>query len=570
MPYAILNTKKIKTQSEINGASHHNCRTRETLNADPEKKNEIIVDGGPDLFLTITNRIRTFGIHPRKNSVLAQELNLSVSPDYFRPTEIQKAGFYDEQKMRAWRDITVEWLYESFQQNIVECILHLDESTPHIHSIVIPMTKDNRLSAYEIFSKITLQKMQSTYAAVLEPLGIDRGITGTKATHLKIKEFYSSIVASYQMEKSLPLIEAPAPMLSEDQCLEYAQNYNRVFQKKMKPVFDMASFAGYAVKKREEYQKRCVQLSREVESLKERLALAPSPLTMSFVLERFGLEKISGKKDQWVGRGCRISLLQDGRQNSFIDTQNNISGAGVLSLVMCINKCSLKEALVWVKTETNLQDTVNLLRIEAEKIANQLTAGQRSFFELPDLHDNHTDLLHKYLLSLRISANLTESLLAEKMVYASQTPEGDPISVFVCKNAYGPTGAEIEGLTKKISGMYKYSDRQTGAFSIGNEKKQHLVICQNAIEAISYHELHLDLQRFVISTAGLTVYPPFLDKSQENEWKVTVAYGNNENGETFTREIQKRFPEIKIETPTLETWNDDLQETVDRLEKLTP
>jgi hypothetical protein len=50
--------------------------------------------------------------------------------------------------------------------NIVSAVVHMDEKTPHLHLVFVPLTKDGRLSAKEIIgNRQTLSKWQDEYYA---------------------------------------------------------------------------------------------------------------------------------------------------------------------------------------------------------------------------------------------------------------------------------------------------------------------------------------------------------------------------------------------------------------------
>jgi hypothetical protein len=189
MYFAILRTKKLKTADNIRTASNHNSRKSETLNADPTVENVVLIDGGPNVYVSVKNLIAESGAAVRKNSVLAQEVFLSVSPEFFWKADLER----DCDQVELWRKPSFAWLSETFGENIVDCRLHLDEMNPHIHAIVVPLTEDGRLSARDVFSKQSLIDMQNSYAAKLEPLGIVRGIPGSKAKHGKVKQFYQHV-----------------------------------------------------------------------------------------------------------------------------------------------------------------------------------------------------------------------------------------------------------------------------------------------------------------------------------------------------------------------------------------
>ncbi|MCA1793673.1 MAG: plasmid recombination protein, partial [Desulfobacteraceae bacterium] len=192
---AILRTAKLKSAAGVRGCAQHNSRSRFTPNADRTKQNKILVDGGPDAYETVMNHITASGVtrKVRANAVLAQEVFLSASPEYFRPDQPEAAGTWDEERMEKWRDASVSFLKKKYGDHLVDCRLHLDESTPHIHGIVVPITqgpKGPKLSAKECFGKEQLTQLQDEYPRALAHLDIERGIKGSRATHTKIQKYY--------------------------------------------------------------------------------------------------------------------------------------------------------------------------------------------------------------------------------------------------------------------------------------------------------------------------------------------------------------------------------------------
>ena len=50
-----------------------------------------------------------------------------------------------------WQRANIKFLEDEYgKENIVKLELHRDEKTPHFHAIVVPLTKDGRLSAKEV------------------------------------------------------------------------------------------------------------------------------------------------------------------------------------------------------------------------------------------------------------------------------------------------------------------------------------------------------------------------------------------------------------------------------------
>lgn len=99
--------------------------------------------------------------------------------------EEMKAIFKNSEKANAWVKSNYDFVCKEFgKENIVRFTLHLDEKTPHIHAVVVPLTDDGRLSAKERFgNRNDLSDRQTRYADAMEQFGLKRGIVGSKAKH---------------------------------------------------------------------------------------------------------------------------------------------------------------------------------------------------------------------------------------------------------------------------------------------------------------------------------------------------------------------------------------------------
>ena len=70
-------------------------------------------------------------------------------------------------------------------ENVINATIHLDESTPHMHLGLVPVTKDGRLSAKALFNPKELNQLQTDFARLVgAKYGLERGIEGSTATHL--------------------------------------------------------------------------------------------------------------------------------------------------------------------------------------------------------------------------------------------------------------------------------------------------------------------------------------------------------------------------------------------------
>lgn len=103
--------------------------------------------------------------------------------------------FQNPDKFKEWQQKNFEFLKEEYgKENIVKLDLHLDEKTPHFHVIIVPLTKDGRLSAKEVVgNKKAMQERLTRYADKMQSLGFERGHKMKKAKSKDINQFYNLV-----------------------------------------------------------------------------------------------------------------------------------------------------------------------------------------------------------------------------------------------------------------------------------------------------------------------------------------------------------------------------------------
>ena len=105
-----------------------------------------------------------------------------------------KDGAWDQARVDAWIAATVDHLQERFGADLVWANVDLDETTPHINAVVVPVhqpppTKRGRQRAPEVSPRQAFRGRKSYaaeqdgYAAAMAPLGIHRGERGSPAEH---------------------------------------------------------------------------------------------------------------------------------------------------------------------------------------------------------------------------------------------------------------------------------------------------------------------------------------------------------------------------------------------------
>jgi len=77
------------------------------------------------------------------------------------------------------------------EKNMVSATIHFDEKTPHMHINFVPVTKDGRLSAKDLFSPKDLRTLQDDFNKYINDKGynLERGKADSKRKHISVEEF---------------------------------------------------------------------------------------------------------------------------------------------------------------------------------------------------------------------------------------------------------------------------------------------------------------------------------------------------------------------------------------------
>jgi len=156
------------------------------------------------------------------------------------------------------------WLAEKYgQDRIITATVHRDELTPHLSAFVVPLTRDGRLSAKEFTGgPAQLRRDQSSFAASVADLGLERGIEGSRATHTRVKSFYGALerppvkhvtISAESLEprqyKRQGLLEHLRLVTRVETPQEVAERLTRTVQASYDPAVEMASNAREAAQK---------------------------------------------------------------------------------------------------------------------------------------------------------------------------------------------------------------------------------------------------------------------------------------------------------------------------------
>ena len=265
----ILRVNKLKSLRDVEIAASHDTRSFVTPNTNPQG-NVVILAGptNPSEVVKLT-REKIGSQKIRKNAVLGAEIILSASPEYFRPDDPSAYGEWDERKLNLWQKTSSQWLEQKLGDNILQTSLHLDEATPHIHCLWVPLNKAGKLS-YKTTefggTRNSLSKIQDSYAQAVEGLGIERGIKGSKTTHTKIQQYYENINQTF----SMPELNA-RELLIEANGNETGKQYRERAVQYLQPQLDLIKVQLAMIQKLEEernaYRQKAMAAEKQRQSL---------------------------------------------------------------------------------------------------------------------------------------------------------------------------------------------------------------------------------------------------------------------------------------------------------------
>ena len=106
-----------------------------------------------------------------------------------------------EQQKEFFADCTDFFSERYGKENVVSAVVHLDESAPHLHLNLMPVT-GGRLCAKELFDHSALRELQTDfYEIVGKKYGLKRGKEGSTAKHLDTVAFKTKKMTEAAEEK---------------------------------------------------------------------------------------------------------------------------------------------------------------------------------------------------------------------------------------------------------------------------------------------------------------------------------------------------------------------------------
>ena len=146
--YEFFHFEKYK-RPEVSRIEAHHERTKEKYasnpDIDPARKhlNFHLIEPVDRYNKIINQQVKEAGCRTRKDSVWMLEAFFTASPEFFRRKS--------EKEIREFFEECVKFLekYQS-RETFISAVVHMDETTPHMHLSFVPLTEDKHLAAKTI------------------------------------------------------------------------------------------------------------------------------------------------------------------------------------------------------------------------------------------------------------------------------------------------------------------------------------------------------------------------------------------------------------------------------------
>lgn len=187
--YAVVHMMKIKSGA-VGGIQSHNNREHE-----PKTNPDVDMSRSEDNYDLISCDNYKRSIKEKMSNLVessrAVRKDAVVVCNFIVTSDNETMNALGADRQREFFQDSVKWFSDRYgTDRVLNATVHMDETTPHLHIGVMPITQDGRLSAKAIFTKTEMKAIQTEFARdVGEKYGLERGVEGSERTHLSEARF---------------------------------------------------------------------------------------------------------------------------------------------------------------------------------------------------------------------------------------------------------------------------------------------------------------------------------------------------------------------------------------------
>lgn len=260
------------------------------------------------------------------------------------------------------------------------------------------------------------------------------------------------------------------------------------------------------------------------------------------ILKSTGAAQDKLDKNKWHTPQGVISVTG----TKFMNWNQCSGGGGAIDLIIHLKKIDFKTAVYYLSDNFSVHEIQQSPRILKECL------------KLPARDKKTLPWVINYLRYKRhIPLSLIKDIIYREHLYSDI--RGNAVFLLLGQEKR-IVGAELRGTTElPWHGMAYGSRKDLGCFYVTGTGPKEIVLCESAIDAISYFAMHPD--RTAVSTSGITLNPLWLKIFINKGCQIYCGYDSDEAGDKIARRMIELYPSVKRLRPSLHDWNDVLRTT---------
>jgi hypothetical protein len=231
-------------------------------------------------------------------------------------------------------------------------------------------------------------------------------------------------------------------------------------------------------------------------------------------------------------------------------------GGGAIDLVMHLSQVDVGPAVQWLERHLAAGSLPVAQSTPSASDLPALVPQGRGPLRLPVPNERKLDRVRRYLKQRRGLADaLLEGLIQSGKLYGDQ--RANAVFLLMTGKPNRPVGAELRGTGPRIwRGMAPGTRKNLGFFWLGAPASGQLVLCESAIDAISYYQMHPNW--LCVSTSGVRANPVWLATLITRGYEIHCGFDADKPGDAAANRMITLHPSVRRLRPSAHDWNDVL------------
>jgi hypothetical protein len=231
-------------------------------------------------------------------------------------------------------------------------------------------------------------------------------------------------------------------------------------------------------------------------------------------------------------------------------------GGGAIDLVMHLAQVDVGPAVAWLERHLAAGALLVAQSTPSASGGPAPVPQGRGPRQLPVPDERQLARVRRYLQERRgLAGSVLEGLIPSGKLYADR--RGNAVFLLVAGKPPRPVGAELRGTGPRVwRGMASGTRKNLGFFWLGAPASRQLVLCESAIDAISYYQMHPDC--LCLSTSGVRANPAWLPALLARGYEIHCGFDADEPGDAAADRMITLHPTVLRLRPSAHDWNDVL------------